>query len=1001
MIRRRYAQRRNLRRKDFVRLRGRRWFRLIYFSMMIIIVTIIVLLIGNLAKQIQIGLEEIVTKLAQKNAHMDVTIDWNGIVHSGLMSFKPKPLVGELLNTPVWDKILMFAIWLFAMWSLIIKRWYNWITLYANRIKNANHFADYREIDSIYTLIPDRNKYYPGKPGQPVAHMGGLNWRILLLHPLLWTRQLLKAPLGLNKEIFPKWYQEIRPQLMKRFPKWYKRQFNVKGGFSGFYWIDTDATHSKTTGATRSGKDQMRGYPLIDIVRRSLQPWNIIDTDAKNEDFKMSYKALREAGFDVISLNIMDVDQSQTFNPFQLALDYAMDGDLDHAKIEVSKVVQIIGSDSNKGNSDVWDKTAEATQQSVILILLLLSIENNDPKLATPSGVPQFINSLNEYSDQDSDGLTKYLEMLRKREHTPLINEILLTAGSYLGSTGDTKTSVMFTLQSRSMLFASENVARLTASNSLNVMDMAYPRMLKIKFDANYSQRVAKIRLYDQSAQSEDDFLEEDKVRATRAGIVQYPFKEKFPENWAIVVSFDDKQNPHNIREDEINIIGHKEKKRILGGRIFKDEYTKQPIQNIVTDEINQKLFYGEGNVSLRYSEKPRAVFIITPQDNDNYAAIATLFISQVFSVTTSIASNITRRKLTNPILYKLNEFSMFPRIPGFNNLLTRGLTYGHIVDLYLQSIAQLSLKYSKEEVTEIDDNTLSWYHVLTPNKDTNKEVSDALGTIKVLEESVNSQVGLDHDDRGNRQMNRVDVPLLDPVEIQNLVNNEMITLPLAKRLDGNYHKIKSVPIFASGPYHFPNARDLLKHKFSLDYYTSDLRIDSATIQFDYKKDLFIDFTPYYLRLEQEVQSDEFGPNFKIKNKVEDVLTALNGAISDNYEEEDQIESMDDQVTDFKRNSSYTLINSEFSQDVQLAHEALIEAAKLASIPTDNSSWGSVFNGGYMLNNPTIKDINNDLMLTWKAIWGVDQVLRGEIELSQLGSILADGEYVDDDPDDY
>lgn len=82
----------------------------------------------------------------------------------------------------------------------------------------------------------------------------------------------------------------------------------------------------------------MHGYILIDIIRRALEPWNIVDTDAKNEDAKMSFRALREAGFDVLMVNIDDVDWSESFNPFQIAIDYMQDGDIDSAKDEVAKI---------------------------------------------------------------------------------------------------------------------------------------------------------------------------------------------------------------------------------------------------------------------------------------------------------------------------------------------------------------------------------------------------------------------------------------------------------------------------------------------------------------------------------------------------------------------------------------------------------------------------------------------------------------------------------------
>src|SRR5699024_9624233 len=161
-------------------------------------------------------------------------------------------------------------------------------------------------------------------------------------HPILWLKQIGKKLVGLNRETFPGYYQTLRPKLMNlKFTKrWFKGQETVEGGFTGFYWIDPKPTHAITTGATRSGKDQRRGYIFIDIMRRAeIQP-NIIDTDAKNEDAKMSFIPLQKAGYEVQLLNIADTDWSESWNPFQVALNYAMDGELDKARDEAIVIVQ-------------------------------------------------------------------------------------------------------------------------------------------------------------------------------------------------------------------------------------------------------------------------------------------------------------------------------------------------------------------------------------------------------------------------------------------------------------------------------------------------------------------------------------------------------------------------------------------------------------------------------------------------------------------------------------
>lgn len=889
-----YERERAATRQNYTRLRGRFWFQALIFIGRTIRNFIFSWLIGVLLKvggYIVISIGYVISSFMQQTPNpAPFSVDY--LVLFFWQSFSG-PAILEDSSIVIWlPMILVFGF--LEIRALI--RWWGWHQLYTPNTQTTARFATLAEIDAVYKLIPDRNKFYKGSPGQPMAHISSLSGAFLLIHPLLWVKQVVKAALWLDRENFPGWYANIvRPRLMRKFPKAFENQKTVKGGFRGYYFIDSKPTHGKTTGATRSGKDQMRGYILIDIIRRALQPWNIVDTDAKNEDAKMSFRALREAGFDVLMVNIDDVDWSESFNPFQIAIDYMQDGDIDSAKDEVAKIVQVVGNGSGEQQDEVWDQAAQSTQQSIILILLWLAREHDDPSIATPAGVPAFINSVNAYSDKDSDGLTKFYEMLRKLNEMskaegkgidPLVNEILMTAGSFLGSSGETKTSLMFTLQNRISLYSSETIARLTSESTIRVMDVGFPRMVKLHFTPEFAGLTAVFELYDwdksnpsaahvffyrlrdnwkhplhmvrkwNSLAKPIGLIESDHLKVSRTGTIQYPVQALFPENWRIKVHFNEANNPRHFKDSAVEITGVKREKRKIGGALRLDPYSKKPIiRNVVQKQENHLWNGAKATLDLRYSEKPMAVFLITPQDNDNYAALASLFVSQVFSTTTSLATKMTRKKLPAPILYKLNEFSMFPRIPGFNNLLTRGLTYGHIVDMYLQNMSQLENHYSKNEAKEIDGNMMNWWHIQTPEQETNQLLSDQLGKVEVVTESVNSQVGHDRQDKGNRQATIQSRPLLDTKELAELSLNEMVVIRLAARNDKHGRRVRPWPIFDTEDMLMPNARDLIGNEFSLDYYTTDLRLKNKNAHLEYE-DLFKDFQTFYEELAEEVGAD-------------------------------------------------------------------------------------------------------------------------------------------------
>lgn len=859
----RYEKARSYEKQSQIRLRGQFWFQLIIFIGYCAVGIVMALLVGTLAGAlwyiIRSGLGNMALNLF--NVYFKPAFSWDYLQQYVMFS-----LSGGVLHEHsyiIWAiMLLVFAIFC----RLGVKNWYDWVQKFGDRTTNQNRWATLNEIERTYVLIPDRNKFYKGPAGQPISHISGYAFAFFKLHPLLWLKQVVKAPLGLNRESFPKWYQQVRPRLMQLplLNKYFDAQRTVEGGFQGFYWIDPKPTHAITTGATRSGKDQRRGYIFIDIMRRAeIQP-NIIDTDAKNEDAKMSFIPLQKAGYEVQLLNTANTDWSESWNPFQVALNYAMAGELDKARDEAMVIVQIIGSSSSsEGGNDIWDKTAEDTQLAIILILLWLAMEQDDQTLATPAGVPQFINSVNQFNDpkdKNLDGLTQYFNMLRKLDPMPpIINEAILKAGSYLGATGDTKSSVMFTLQSRSSLFASETVARLTSRSTIQISDYGFPRMLKVNVPTDYAGATAMVELYKrQDDQAQAHYLEQDAVKVSRAGVIQYPFQHVFPDDWLIKIHFADKGNPKHLQKSWLQISGEKRIKRQLNHQIKVNPQSQRPVKQVVSYPLQQHLINDEipATFSLRYSEKPKAVFIVTPQSNDNYAAIASLFLGQVFSVNTQIASEITRRKMDRQIIYKLNEFSMFPRIPGFDNFLTRGLTYGHIVDMYVQDDVQVAKHYSESEAKEIMNNMLTQFHIQTKDRDTNQAVSDRLGEIEVQKEIVNSQMGEQQQDKGNRQVSIDKMSLLSAKELEELNDGEMVIMRTAKRNDKKWRRIRPLPIFDTGKTLMPNARDLIGQTYRLDYYTTDLRIKNNTKHLSYQ-DIFQDYSGYYQQLAAQVNPEK------------------------------------------------------------------------------------------------------------------------------------------------
>lgn len=1005
LFRKDYNAERAFRLKSYIRLRGRAWFLWLYAligSILVLIGTIYATILFDLLIRVGGSYVQAIGFYIQTKVMQWPNVDT--IQQMVTTVFLPSQALSIFSRLTLVTGIFFVLVFLRCEYRWVIKVAYDWFQEYRELTRNTNRFSNVREVDRTYKLIPDRNKHFKGSPGQPVLHTNAYTMEFMLIHPILWAWQWVKRPLGMNTLEFTGIYARLRPKLMTLFPKLYETQAIVAGGFEGFYWVDTSNTHAKTTGMTRSSKDQMRGYTLIDIIRRAEIKWNILDTDAKNEDAKMSYKSLRQAGYDVKLLNIMNPSESESWNPLEIAIDYAFDGDWDATNTELGKVVQVLGGSSGEENShkDIWDSAAESTIQAVMLVLLDIAVRHNNKAMVTISNVLQFINDMNKFTDKTGDGLTKYMMSLGQLPRTPVINMIILNAAEYLSATGDTKSSISFSVMNRLNLFASESITRLTSFNTINLTDFGFPRMLKVSFSKKYVGQHISIVVKDAK---NNQVIETDKLTVSQSGTLAYPIHHHLPKAWQIQLSLDNTGNDYALRQHCFILAGQIVQRKSLNGKVQRDPYSKKPILQCLIDDVEVVGTDESPSVNLRYSENALAVFVITPQSNDDFSALASLFISQVFSVNTDIAANITRRKMDNWILYKLNEFSMFPRIPGFTNILTRGLTYGHIVDLYIQTLTQPRLHYSEMETNDINGNTGNWFHILTNDDATNESLSKQLGEVEVQTETVNSQIGIDRQSRGNRHAQVNKVRLLEANDIGRLGEREMITIRTIKRHDKKGRDVRTLPIFATGPYRMPFAYELLGKQYDLNYYTADLNIKAKHTQLNYD-DLYQDFTPYYDELMQSVALNQPDgvheqSNLGVRSVDEELGAKINQAIVDNKPQATISQTQVNDETRYLHWKENFEENEVFMTEEQLENVTLrqiIEKAIRSRMPRTNRSEEQTIANGFLergeylklkgnnTNGNVLRLLNNEPTYMWAIYKQMMNYTEGETNVDNVSN---------------
>ncbi len=105
---------------------------------------------------------------------------------------------------------------------------------------------------------------------------------------------------------------------------------------------------------------------------------------------------------------------------------------------------------------------------------------------------------------------------------------------------------------------------------------------------------------------------------------------------------------------------------------------------------------------------KPVAVFVVSPDSSDIYDALVSIILGQSIRVLYDDADRIHGGHLPREVLFLLDEFANFPRIPAFERLITTARSRRIRFAISVQSIAQIYKTYQGSADTIID-NCADW----------------------------------------------------------------------------------------------------------------------------------------------------------------------------------------------------------------------------------------------------------------------------------------------------
>lgn len=775
------------------------------------------------------------------------------ITTTSLQSFNPYMFLAKnLVDYSIFSKAPILAIPVFIIFTIIAWK-SSWINFEQYRNYNANEagddqFTEFKALERQYKKIPNKTEMFEGHGGIPMAHKNAPNLQ------------------GYSLGSKMKWRNKSFTKILTNAEKILGRADKP----SGYYFIDDETKNALYIGMTRSGKGETFVNPTIDIISRAKIPSSMIIADPKGELYQSSYDTLRKRGFDVEVLSFQNMDFSMSYNPFELAIQAAKKGYYEKTQTLVNSVAESIYRNGKQtdGKNAYWENSAIGLFNAITMALIDRAKEtfSNGEKDAwetiTIRNVATFLIELGseevlvdvegnivEEPEQDQpvfkkSKLTVYFDNLRKINRIKFskfreMADLNFQGTNFAGE--ETKGNVYSNMVSFLTLYLQDNVAKLTSKNSIDMESVGNPRRMAIKFRTSssadiqndYRFQTAQVNIYGKQGKglnaTEVQYVKNASAIIDGEGYLNYVIAPKLPDKFRITVDFNNKNNDSkNIVSHEYEFKGEKIYKT-KGLRKVKDKYTRKPILDRIKTEVVRKpemnSVIENHNIEFVYSDKPKAIFLVTPPNRPEYNAIASFFINQLFNANYEMALNSDGRKTVNRIQFILDEFANIPAIPKMDEKLSIGLGQNIQFMLFIQNYGQLVEKYGKEVANSIMGNCSINAYLKSTDPETQKKYSTMLGTKTITKRTKSGNV-LD-ESNPNIRFDNSEQSLLTETQLAKLQSGEAVIIRGVKGEDNAGRKVTTDPIFASGETEFPHRYMFLNKEFDQSRTLSDIPVES------------------------------------------------------------------------------------------------------------------------------------------------------------------------------
>lgn len=495
--------------------------------------------------------------------------------------------------------------------------------------------------------------------------------------------------------------------------------------FEDKYYIDTETHNTCIIGTSRSGKGESAVTVAIDIDSRAKEKASLIIGDPKQELEHGSTQILIEGGYRTLSLNLMNPDDSIGYNPLELIKRQYLLGNYSKAEKYVSTLTNQIYFDPN-AKDPFWNDSASNLIKAITLALLVQTHKNGELEKFTMYNVAKMLTNLGGNTDEDENNL---LDLYFKKLEPSHIAKDAYAQSNF--STGNTRGSIFTVAMGKLQIFLEQDIAKMTSNNTVDLRRFGFKKLIDVQFDDLFKFRKGHYFFTRKKENIVEKISEKRRIRLNGYSSTEIVFKDNLENDDRINFEFEVEDKTYKM---SYSLKFFKESSKVnTQEETIKFNY----LENVSTEGFEPKYINGI------YSNKPIGLYLVVPDYDSSRNVIATLFISQMYTLLAEMTSNrdiVENGKCHNFVKFRLDEFGNLPAIKDFEQILTVCCGRLIIFEAYVQSYSQIFAKYGNVNGKTIKENFQNHVYILTTDESTAEEISKKCGykTVTKKQKSIN-----------------------------------------------------------------------------------------------------------------------------------------------------------------------------------------------------------------------------------------------------------------------